>query len=117
MYLIYFLNIDILALNYDILPDILNNDILSSFWKQGKYKIFMHSPYPNRSNKTMVARECCCGVWVVSDGVGPKGRGAQDLFGVLDVQKKFLWEQGWLIGVAVTDVYVGWWGQNSLKGG
>ena len=37
MYLIHFLNIDILALNIDILPDILNNDILSSFWKRGKY--------------------------------------------------------------------------------
>ena len=39
MYLVYFLNIDILPLNIDILPDILNNDILSSYWKRGKYKI------------------------------------------------------------------------------
>ena len=39
MYLVYFLNIDILALNIDILHDILNNDILSSCWNRGKYKI------------------------------------------------------------------------------
>ena len=39
MYLVYFLNIDIIALNIDILHDILNNDILSSCWKRGKYKI------------------------------------------------------------------------------
>ena len=32
MHLVYFLNID-------ILPDILNNDILSSYWKRGKYEI------------------------------------------------------------------------------
>ena len=39
MYLVYFLNIDILALNIDILPDILENDILSSYWKRRKCKI------------------------------------------------------------------------------
>ena len=39
MYLVYFLNIEILPLNIDILLDILNNDILSSYWKRGKYKI------------------------------------------------------------------------------
>ena len=32
MHLVYFLNID-------ILPDILDNDILSSYWKRGKYEI------------------------------------------------------------------------------
>ena len=51
MYLIYFLNIDILALNIDILPDILNNDILSSFWKQGKYQVFILFSYTNRGNR------------------------------------------------------------------
>ena len=52
MYLVYFLNIDILALNVNILPDILNNGILSSFPKRGKYKIFTLFSYPNRGNKT-----------------------------------------------------------------
>ena len=55
MYLIYFFNIDIHVLNIhilmsqnekygtlssnDILPDTLNIDILSSYWKREKYKI------------------------------------------------------------------------------
>ena len=73
MYLIYFSNIDILALNIDILPDILNNDMLSSYWKRGKYKIFIL--------QMVVAGEGCCGEWVVSDGVGLQGRGPHDLFG------------------------------------
>ena len=46
------LNIDILALNIGILLDILNNDILSSYWKRGKYKFFILFLYPNRGNKT-----------------------------------------------------------------
>ena len=53
MYLVYFLNID-------ILPDILNNDILprigneesTKFPIREKYKIFIHFSYPNRGNKT-----------------------------------------------------------------
>ena len=56
--------------------------------------------------KQMAAEESCCGEWVVSDGVGPQGRGPHDLFGVTDVQQKFLCGEGqrWLIGIAVKDV-------------
>ena len=55
MYLVYFLNID------------LNNDILSSYWKRGKYKIFILSLIQTEAIKQMVAGESCCGEWVVSD--------------------------------------------------
>ena len=83
MYLVYFLNIDILALNIDILPDILKNDILSSYWKRGKYKILYFPRFQYEESikfsyfsriqteaiKQMVAGESCCGELVVSDGV------------------------------------------------
>ena len=104
MYLAYFLNIDILALNIDILPDILNNDILSSYWKRGKYKILYFprfqydesikfsyfSRIQTEAIKQMVARESRCGEWVVSDGVGPRAGGLMIFLGVSDVQQKFL---------------------------
>ena len=67
MYLIYFLNIDILALDIDILPDIINNDILFS--------------YPNQGNKTNGGWKNCSGECVVLDGVGLQGRRPHDLFG------------------------------------
>ena len=74
MYLVYFLNIHILALNIDILPDILKNDILSSYWKRGKYKILYlprfqyeesikfsyFSRIQTEAIKQMVAGESCC---------------------------------------------------------
>ena len=95
MYLIYFLNIDILALNIDILLDILNNDILPLYWKRGKYKILYFIRFGNEgiikfsyfrriqteATEQMVAGKGCCGEWVVSDGVGPQGRWPHDLFG------------------------------------
>ena len=61
VYLIYFLNIDILTLNIDIVPDILGNDILSSYWKRGKHKIFIFSCIQTEAIKQMVVREGCCG--------------------------------------------------------
>ena len=75
MYLVYVLSIDILALNIDILPDILNGDILSSYWKLGKYKILYlprfqyeesikfsyFSRIQTEGIKQMVAGESCCG--------------------------------------------------------
>ena len=79
-----FLDIDILVLNIDILLliniDILNNDILSSYWKRGKYNIFILFSYPNRDIETNGG---WVGLlwWVVSDGVGPQGRGPPDLLG------------------------------------
>ena len=104
MYLIYFLNIDILALNTDILPDILNNDILSSFSKRGKLKIFILFSYPNRGNRTNMAEEGC-GEWFVSDGVGPQGMCPHDLFGGVGCTIEILMGgRGWLMGVAVKDV-------------
>ena len=44
--------------------------------------------------KQMVTGESCCGEWVVSDGVGPQGRGPHDLLGVSDVQQKFYGGRG-----------------------
>ena len=76
MYLVYFLSIDILALNIEILPDILNNDILSSYWKRGKQKIFYFSHIQTEAIKQMVAGESCCGEWVGSDGVRPRSGGS-----------------------------------------
>ena len=54
----------------------------------------------------MVAGESCCGEWVVSDGVGPQGRGPHDLFGGVGCTTEILWGegQGWLIGIVVKDV-------------
>ena len=74
MYLVYFSNIDVLALNIDILPDILKNDILSSYWKRGKYKILYFPRFQYEESikflyflriqteaiKQMVAGESCC---------------------------------------------------------
>ena len=89
MHLIYFLNINIFVLNIDILPEILNNDILSSYWKrrsikfytclvQENYKIFILFSYPDRGNETnggWVAVVGCVG-WCRAAGQGP-----HDLFG------------------------------------
>ena len=89
MYLVYFLNIDILALNIDILPDILDNDTLSSYWKPILYfphfqykesiKLSYFSRVQTEAIKTMVAGGSCCGEWVVLDGAGPQGRGPREL--------------------------------------
>ena len=54
----------------------------------------------------MVAGESC-GEWVVSDGVGPQGRGPHDLFGGVGCTTEILMGaegQGWLIGIAAKDV-------------
>ena len=81
-------------MNIDIRPDILNNDILSSYWKRGKYKILYFPRFGNKDSlkfsyfsriqteatEQVMAGEGCCGEWVVSDGVGPQGRGPHDLF-------------------------------------
>ena len=122
MYLAYFLNIDILALNIDILPDILNNDILSSYWKRAKYKILYFPRFQYEESikvsyfsriqteaiKQMVAGESCFGEWVVSDGVGPQGRPHALFLGVSDVQQNSYRGggegQGWLMGIAMKDV-------------
>ena len=85
MNLIYFLNIDILALNIDIPPDNLNNGILSSYWERGKYKIFILFSYPNRGNKTNGGWGGLLW-WVVSDGVGQQGRGLMIFLGVSGVK-------------------------------
>ena len=89
MYLIYFLNADILVLNTDILSDILNIDILPSYWKQGNYKTFMLFSYPNRGNKTnggcpLFGENCGGGLCrMVSDH---RTGGVMIFLGVLDVQ-------------------------------
>ena len=89
------MNTDILALNIDILPDILYNDTLSSYWKGGKYRILYFPRFGNEESikfsyfsriqteaiKQMVAGEGCCGGSVVSDDGGPQDRGPHDLFG------------------------------------
>ena len=59
--------------------------------------------------KQMVAGESCFGEWVVSDGVGPQGRGLMLFFGGVGCTTKFLSGgvgegQGWLMGIAMKDV-------------
>ena len=66
MYLIYCLNINMLALNIDILPDILNNDILSSCLKRGKYKFSYFPCLQTEATKQMVAGKGWVVWWVVS---------------------------------------------------
>ena len=54
----------------------------------------------------MVAGESCCGEWVVSDGVGPQGRGPRDLLGGVGCTIEILMGEGqeWLMRAAVKDV-------------
>ena len=44
-----------------------------------KFSYFSH--IQTEAIKQMVAGKSFCGEWVVSDGVGPQGRGPHDLFG------------------------------------
>ena len=68
--------------------------------------MFILFSYPNRGNKT----NCDWGgKWVVSDGVGPRGKEPHDLFGGVGCTTETLWGgggegQGWLMGIAVKDV-------------
>ena len=117
MYLVYFSNIDILALNIDILPDILKNDILPSYWKRGKYKIlyFPRFQYEESIKFSYFSRIQTEAIKQMVTGVVNGlcrmvlGRGAGSLMiflGVSDVQQKLYGGegQGWLMGIAVKDV-------------
>ena len=60
--------------------------------------------------KRMVAGESCCGEWVVSDR---RAGGLMIFLGVSDVRTTEILMgegQGWLMGIAVKDVQMGWWG-------
>ena len=89
MYLVYFSNIDILALNIDILPDILKNDILSSYWKRGKYKISIKFSYFSRIQTEAIKQMVTGVVNGLCRMVLGRGAGSLMIFlGVSDVQQK-----------------------------
>ena len=88
----------------DILPDTLNNDILSSYWKREKYKIlyfpcfenFISSRIQTKAIKQMAAALCLGKVVVVSSvGVWRLDRGPRDLFGGVGCTIKGEEWQGW----------------------
>ena len=119
MYLVYFSNIDILALNIDLLPDILKNDILSSYWKRGKYKIlyFPRFQYEESIKCSYFSRIQTEAIKQIVTGVVNGlcrmvlGRGARSLMiflGCRMYNRNFMGGggegQGWLMGIAVKDV-------------